>query len=180
MPDRLPEIFQGISTFNYFLENNIVGHWLAKVTIVIHLRGPGQISSSDGQQLDLNAEPEAAYFSMRNDSDEDLFPYLFYFDPHMYSIQSLYKPNNADKADPPLKAAGGTLWAHGEGGEGFQLSPRTIGFLKLFVAKEPLDINWIPQISPFDPRFKPNEGRAVLSPAFPTWQGSVKAVTPPV
>jgi hypothetical protein len=88
MPNRLPEIFQGISTFNYFLENNVVGDWLSKITIVIHLRGPGKISSTDGQQLDLSVEPQATYcFSMRNDSAEDLFPYLFYFDPHMYSIR---------------------------------------------------------------------------------------------
>jgi hypothetical protein len=93
--------------------------------------------------------------------------------------QGLYKPKTTDNSKPPLKAAGGTLWAHCRGGEGFELNPRPIGFLKLFVAKEPLDINWIPQISPFDPRFKPNAGgfRAVLS--SPTWQGSVKAVTLP-
>jgi hypothetical protein len=90
--NRLPEIFHGISTFNYFLENNLDGDWLSRITISIHLHGPGDFSVN-GKQINLSAEPGSTYsFSIHNESKHDLFPYLFYFDPYMYSIEvrSLY------------------------------------------------------------------------------------------
>ncbi|KAJ7270396.1 hypothetical protein C8J57DRAFT_1227042 [Mycena rebaudengoi] len=177
--NRLPEIFHGISTFNYFLENNLDGDWLSRITISIHLHGPGDFSVN-GKQINLSAEPGSTYsFSIHNESKHDLFPYLFYFDPYMYSIEKLYMPAPVQDLIPPLKALGGSMSVRRSRDQGFDLNPRPIGFLKLFVAKEPLDLDWIPQISPFDLRFKANEGgfRAVLS--APNWQASVKTLALP-
>jgi hypothetical protein len=41
----------------------------------------------DGE-VRLTSEVGAQYgFTIRNNSDEELFPYLFYFDPETYTIQ---------------------------------------------------------------------------------------------
>jgi len=102
--------------------------------------------------LDKKAEYGIAIF---NNSQYDLFPYLFYFDPSEYSIQSWYLPA-APNMDPPLPQPQGrdpmklTVGYGAGGGDPFEftLNPgeqSDTGFLKLFVSTKYVDMECITQ-----------------------------------
>ncbi|KAJ7148500.1 caspase domain-containing protein [Mycena crocata] len=168
---HLPAVLDGIAHFNYFLERHHGSAPLAGFTLEMHrlegvypARVPDRSFGQDGNLVEhhevrLKDPKEARYgFTLRNTSEEDLFAYLFYFDPMLYTIDMWYAPEGAHVL-PPLRNRDGTV-AIGMGNERafeFGLEPgqtSSAGFLKLFVSTQFLDLRWIRQISPFDPKFQ--------------------------
>ncbi|KAJ7899325.1 caspase domain-containing protein [Mycena leptocephala] len=166
-PAHLPHAIDGVAHFSYFLGCANEADRLEGVELEMHrLRGEYPCCTPDLQvgnmikdgAVGLTSEVGAQYgFTIRNSSDEDLFPYLFYFDPETCTIQNWYSPAAAG-VEPPLPS--GEMVTIGMGSEcafEFTLSPGELsscGFLKLFVTSEYIDLGWIQQkLSPFDPRF---------------------------
>ncbi|KAJ7872051.1 caspase domain-containing protein [Mycena leptocephala] len=166
-PAHLPNAIDGVAHFSYFLNQANEADRLEGVVLEMHrLLGKYPFCRPDVQdgnmikdgEVRLTSEVDAQYgFTIRNMSDEGLFPYLFYFDPKTCTIQNWYSPAGAS-VEPPLQR--GTMVTIGMGSErafDFTLSPGELsscGFLKLFVTSEYIDLGWIQQeLSPFDPRF---------------------------
>ncbi|KAJ7476217.1 caspase domain-containing protein [Mycena latifolia] len=169
---RLPAVANGIAHFNYFLERHHGSAPLKGVTLEVHRlvgeylgRKPDRTRGNNGNLVDKHearfaSEPGAKYgFTICNEGSEDLFPYLFYFDPVKYTIHPWYSPAGID-VPAPLKRNGGTVTI-GMGGErAFQFAlplgeKKSSGFLKLFVATTFIDLDWMKQpVSPFDPKYK--------------------------
>ncbi|KAJ7126739.1 caspase domain-containing protein [Mycena epipterygia] len=164
----LPSVVDGIAHFNYFLERHNGSAQLPGVSLEMHrLLGvyPGRKPDPEvgnmihRHEARFSSEMGAKYgFTIRNTSEVDLFPYLFFFDPSQYTIHCWYAPAGSH-VRPPL-ASGGTVTI-GMGGERafeFTLSPgetESSGFLKLFVSTKYLNLGWNQQqISPFDPAFQ--------------------------
>jgi hypothetical protein len=96
---HLPTLVDGIAHFNYFLDRHQGRAPIAGVGLEMHRlvgdfpgRTPDRSVGHGGNMIANNevrfrSEKGAKYgFTIRNNSDEDLFPYLFYFDPSSYSI----------------------------------------------------------------------------------------------
>ncbi|KAJ7905979.1 caspase domain-containing protein [Mycena leptocephala] len=166
-PALLPHAIDGVAHFSYFLDCANEADRLEGVELEMHrLRGEYPCCTPDLQvgnmikdgEVRLTSEVGSQYgFTIRNTSDEDLYPYLFYFDPETYTIQSWYSPAAAG-VEPPLPSGG--MVPIGMGSErafNFTLSPgepSSCGFLKLFVTNDFIDLGWIQQeLSPFDPQF---------------------------
>ncbi|KAF7349814.1 Protein TIC 214 [Mycena venus] len=186
---HLPTVVDGIAHFNYFLERHSRSDLLEDVTLEMYrLVGmyPGRrpdLSTGNmivNNKVLLTAQADAMYgFAIRNPSSVDLFPYLFFFDPDMYTIKCWYSPASVHDA-APLKGDG--MVTIGMGSEPAFQFPETLppgvsssfAFLKLFVSTQPLDLGWIQQTTPFDPGF---EGPGQLSGGpevltfEPTWRG---------
>ncbi|KAJ7884009.1 caspase domain-containing protein [Mycena leptocephala] len=169
---HLPAVVDGIAHFNYFLECHNRSDLLEGVTLKMHRlvgkypgRKPDLSVGLDGNmivnnEVHLFAQADAKYgFTIRNPSPVDLFPYLFFLDPDMYTIQCWYSPTCVHDA-APLKKSG--MVTVGMGSEFAFQFPETLppgvfssfSFLKLFVSTEPLDLGWIQQSTPFDPKFE--------------------------
>ncbi|KAJ6464713.1 hypothetical protein DFH09DRAFT_1113008 [Mycena vulgaris] len=175
---HLPAVVDGIAHFNYFLERHHGSAPLVGVGLEMHRllgehpRRTQDLSVGDNgnmivqHQARFSFDAEAKYgFTIRNTSEEDLFPYLFYFDPVNYTIDCWYSPDR--RHEPPLYRRSGTVTI-GMGNErAFEFalpshSEQSSGFLKMFVSTQHLDLEWIQQrISPFDPTF---EGTGRLEP----------------
>lgn len=94
---HLPTVIDGIAHFNYFLERHNRSYLLEGVALEMHrLMGwyPGRIPDLTvgnmvvNNEVRFSAQADARYgFTIRNPSPEDLFPYLFFFDPDDYTIQ---------------------------------------------------------------------------------------------
>ncbi|KAJ7146545.1 caspase domain-containing protein [Mycena epipterygia] len=118
------------------------------------------VKESNGlYKVEIPSSKDIRYgFEICNGTNQDLFPYLFYFDPNRYIIKHWYIPPSAlDGA--PLKANGGKV-SVGMGGEGafwFTLPPgstKSTCFIKLFVSTRYLDLAWIEQKkSPWEKNF---------------------------
>ncbi|KAJ7919739.1 caspase domain-containing protein [Mycena leptocephala] len=169
---HLPAVVDGIAHFNYFLERHNGSDPLEAVTLEMHRlvgefpgRKPDRGVGHDGNiivndEVHLTAQADAKYgFTIRNPSPVDLFPYLFFFDPDVYTIGCWYSP--ASVHDAPLKS--NSVVTVGMGSERAFEFPSTLppgvspsfSFLKLFVSTEPLDPKWIQQeTTPFDPKFE--------------------------
>ncbi|KAJ7810549.1 hypothetical protein B0H13DRAFT_2384565 [Mycena leptocephala] len=146
-PKHLPAVLNRIAHFNYFLKRHHGSAPLDSFTLEMYqLMGdfPGsQLDPSVGNMITLQKAQfrylqTARYgFTLWNDSEDDLFPYLFYFDPLSRRVFSL------------------VIMPH------FMLTlvleegkTSSSGFLKLFVSMEHLDLAWIKQTtSPFNPEF---------------------------
>ncbi|KAJ6582414.1 hypothetical protein B0H19DRAFT_1118255 [Mycena capillaripes] len=170
-PAHLPDVFDGVAHFNYFLERKNVVDPLHGFALEMHqLRGRYPAREPDpsvGQKGNMVvdgavrfvSDADAIYgFTIRNTSPEELFPYLFYFDPEEYTIEKWYTPESRNAA--PLYANDGTVTVGMGGEKAFEFSlPRdkreSSGFLKLFVTREFIDLGWIVQgLSPFDQKFE--------------------------
>ncbi|KAJ7899351.1 caspase domain-containing protein [Mycena leptocephala] len=167
-PVHLPHAIDGVAHFSYFLDCANEADRLEGVMLEMHrLLGEypfcrpdlqDEVTMKDGE-VRIASEVGAQYgFTIRNTSDEDLFPYLFYFDPETYTIQNWYSPAGAG-VEPPLQSRGMvTIGMGSERAFDFTLSPGELssrGFLKLFVTSDYIDLGWIQQeLSPFDPRFE--------------------------
>ncbi|KAJ7289261.1 caspase domain-containing protein [Mycena rebaudengoi] len=172
---HLPKVLDGIAHFNYFLERRHGDAPLEGVSLEMYRlvgKWPGYGPDNNiGNMVKLHEarfglESGAKYgFIFRNDSEEDLFPYLFYFNPEEYTITTWYMPESAT-ARAPLRSRGGTVTKGMGGDRAFQFrlpknATSSSGFLKLFVSTEHLDLGWIKQEkTPFDPTF---EGTGRLS-----------------
>ncbi|KAJ6582014.1 hypothetical protein B0H19DRAFT_522207 [Mycena capillaripes] len=196
-PAHLPDVFDGVAHFNYFLDRENKADPLDGFALEMHqLRGKFPTREPDssvgkngnmviGGAVRFVSDKNAKYgFTIRNTSPEKLFPYLFYFDPEEYTIEEWYTPENRNAA--PLDANDGkvTLGMGGEKAFEFSLPPgkqESSGFLKLFVTREYIDLEWINQRrSPFDPRFVgPGRLKAVKETldSTSTWDASTVMLT---
>jgi hypothetical protein len=96
-PAHLPHAIDGVAHFSYFLDCANETDRLDGVELEMHrLRGEYPCCTPDLEvgnlikdgAVQLTSEVGARYgFRIHNMSDEDLFPYLFYFDPETYMIQ---------------------------------------------------------------------------------------------
>ncbi|KIM25362.1 hypothetical protein M408DRAFT_26347 [Serendipita vermifera MAFF 305830] len=91
-----------------------------------------------------------------NTSDVDLYVSVFYFDNSDFSITSYYQPPiAAGKVDPPLLRHQSLTVGYGAGGgRPFKYSlpngqDLDVGFVKIFISSEQVDLSAIPQASPF-------------------------------
>ncbi|KAJ7464405.1 caspase domain-containing protein [Mycena latifolia] len=189
---RLPAVADGIAHFNYFLERHHGSAPLEGVTLEMHRlvgaypgRKPDMTCGNNGNLVDKHEarfalERYARYgFTIRNEGSEDLFPYLFYFDPVKYTIHRWYSPAGIH-VRAPLKKNGGAVTV-GMGGElafQFALPPgekKSSGFLKLFVATTFIDLDWMKQtVSPFDPKYQGTDRldmQLETLPEVPKWDG---------
>ncbi|KAJ7899316.1 caspase domain-containing protein [Mycena leptocephala] len=166
-PAHLPHAIDGVVHFSYFLDCANETDRVEGVELEMHrLRGEYPCCTPDLEvgdmikdgEVRLTSEIGSVYgFTIRNTSDKDLFPYLFYFDPETYTVQNWYSPAAAG-VEPPLRSVGMvTIGMGSERAFDFTLSPGELsscGFLKLFVTSEYIDLGWIQQeLSPLDPRF---------------------------
>ncbi|KAF7355851.1 Metacaspase-7 [Mycena venus] len=164
---HLPAVVDGIAHFNYFLERHNASEWLEGVSFEMHRlvgkypgRKPDRSVGIEGNMI-TNGAADAKYgFTLRNSSPVNLFPYLYFFDPEMYTIKCWYSPVSVRDA-APLKSSG--VVTVGMGSKRAFVFPATLppdvptsfSFLKLFVSTVPLDAKWIEQeTSPFDPKFR--------------------------
>ncbi|KAJ7828863.1 caspase domain-containing protein [Mycena leptocephala] len=166
-PAHLPHAIDGVAHFRYFLDCANEADRLEGVELEMHrLRGEypcctpdlhvGNMIKDDAVQL--TSEVGVRYgFRIHNVSDEDLFPYLFYFDPETYMIQNWYSPAAAGVESPLPSGGMVTIGMGSECAFEFTLSSGELsscGFLKLFVTSDYVDLGWIQQeLSPFDSRF---------------------------
>ncbi|KAH9474850.1 hypothetical protein JR316_0013318 [Psilocybe cubensis] len=129
-----------------------------------------QVFKTDGENI-LTEEPVTMVVdedvpmgvTIYNNSDRDLYPYLFYFDPSELTIGGSYLPaigagKNAQttKVDAPLPARLALAIGHGDGGAtpwSFLLPPgvkKDLGFFRLFLSTRPASFESILQEeSPF-------------------------------
>ncbi|KAG8848339.1 hypothetical protein FRC20_002551, partial [Serendipita sp. 405] len=118
--------------------------------------GPNRIV--DGV-ADLVADDETAYgLKITNNMDTDLYLSAFFFDNSDFSITPYYQPaTSAGRADPSVPAKQALTIGYGDGGvpafkyylrEGQDLD---IGFIKIFLSTEQVDLSHIRQLSPFNP-----------------------------
>ncbi|KAJ7128546.1 caspase domain-containing protein [Mycena epipterygia] len=179
---HLPSAFNGIAHFHYFLRVHNGNVLFPGFALEMHrLQGSHPQASPDltkgdkgnlvmQSEIRVRSEVGADYgFTIRNTSDVDLFPYLFYFDPDTYTILCWFSPENPT-APPPLRSQGSLTVGMGtEDPFEFILEENqntSSGFLKLFVSTEYLDLSQIKQdISPLDPDFRGSgrlKGRRVI------------------
>ncbi|KAJ7906000.1 caspase domain-containing protein [Mycena leptocephala] len=114
-PVHLPHAIGGVAHFSHFLSCANEADQLEGVELEMHrLRGEYPCCTPDLQVgnmikdgvVGLTSEVGAQYgFTIRNSSEEDLFPYLFYFDLETYTIQNWYSPAGAG-VEPPLQSGG--------------------------------------------------------------------------
>ncbi|KAJ7896201.1 hypothetical protein B0H13DRAFT_2276140 [Mycena leptocephala] len=183
---HLPDVIDGIAHFNYFLNrSNETSRLKGNFSLQMHrLKGghPQREPDPDfGEKGNLVQDGEvqvvweegANYgFTICNTSGEDLFPYLFYFDPDEYTIKLFYGPPGRNVA-PPLTATKRTLTI-GMGRElafNFTLDPEqpSPALFKLFVTNVYVELECIEQtLSPLNPGFRkaPTPRREQLPP---TW-----------
>ncbi|KAJ7912955.1 hypothetical protein B0H13DRAFT_1874395 [Mycena leptocephala] len=141
------------------------------------IKPEGSDKKSNLYKAELTSDNTEFGFTIQNNAtNQELFPYIFYFDPDGYTIkvgfpshaascndtlcglQCWYHPDGA-RGEPPLRRRGEINV--GMGSEEpflFKLPPNTTsstGFLKLFVSTEHLDLKWIVQTaSPWTPEFQ--------------------------
>ncbi|KAJ7488197.1 hypothetical protein FB451DRAFT_733280 [Mycena latifolia] len=195
-PTNLPNILDAIVHFDYFLQREndvpqlrIRGHELEMYRLV----GEMPCRKPDDESANMIHREASRYvarfiskhgvkygFKIRNNGDEDVYPYLLYFDPEDYTIHPLYTHVNGT---PPLAKKGGTL-VIGMGGESafeFTLPESQMsssGFLKLFVATEPLNIERIAQDYPLDSKFPGLERLKLKLESMPArWDALVAILT---
>ncbi|KAJ7815605.1 caspase domain-containing protein [Mycena leptocephala] len=177
-PEHLANIADAIAHFNYFLkcqspngkDPKVVG--LFQFTLEMHrlvgewpqrkpdLNIGNMVKTVSGRhEVRFRSEKDAEYgFIITNNSDFDLYPYLFYFNPVKCTIKEIYLPDGSNSMKP-LK--GKNTLNVGMGGSDpfeFELPPKATsssGLLKLFVSTQYLDLSGIEQtISPFDQDFQ--------------------------
>ncbi|KAJ7694626.1 caspase domain-containing protein [Mycena rosella] len=173
-PLHLPAAISDIAHFHYFLNRRNKRTLLSGVTLEMYrLRGEYPKSSPEGDNIikpngevykaELPSNIHAKYgFVIRNRTNQDLFAYIFYFNPAEYVIKPWYAPETAFGRPPLHRIAAGkpgkvTFGIGGERAFIFTLPPgksSSSGFIKIFVSTEYLDLGWIQQqISPFNEKF---------------------------
>ncbi|KAJ7501592.1 caspase domain-containing protein [Mycena galericulata] len=176
---NLPNIVDAIAHFNYFLhrENDDAsrripgGALLEMYRLIGNIperrpddRFPNLVCQEESRYVTRLISEEAALygFKIRNNSGEDLYPYLFYFDPEHYTIFSVYSHVSGT---PPVRKGGGEfpIGMGGEKGWEFLLSQNQVsssGYLKLFVSTTPLNLELICRLKPVDS----SVGRLTMQP----------------
>ncbi|KAF8596664.1 hypothetical protein BDV93DRAFT_427035, partial [Ceratobasidium sp. AG-I] len=118
-----------------------------------------------GSTVELQVDTNKQYgLMLTNNTGNDLFPYILYYDPHDYSISCLYSPPGTATLAPLSELFRGVPGFPGHGGlpigYGANGSPihfripddrsQDLGFLVLFVSTQRVDIEHITQDSPFE------------------------------
>ncbi|KAJ7464442.1 caspase domain-containing protein [Mycena latifolia] len=174
-PLQLPSAISGIAHFHHFLERRNKRTLLSGFSLEMHrLQGEHPTRRPVGANIikpysqsvytaEILSDTRAKYgFTICNATNQDLFPYLFYFNPLNYFIKPWYAPERASEGPPLHKISSGnpgklTLGMGGERALTFILPPgesSSSAFIKLFVSTECLDLGWIEQqISPFSEMF---------------------------
>ncbi|KAJ7511634.1 hypothetical protein B0H11DRAFT_1952352 [Mycena galericulata] len=181
--DRLSSVIGGIAHFHFFLErrndksplNQGIELKMYQLKGDYPQRAPIRPRYGDGNLIKVmpnglrkveippNKKLLYGFEICNNATDEDLFPYLFYFNPGKYLIKPFYTPPSAHDGGP-LKMGGNV--SVGMGGEHafyFSLPPgltESFGIFKLFVSTTYIDLPWIKQMqSPWRKDFQ-GVGRA--------------------
>jgi len=188
---HLADVLDGIARFNYLLDHG--NQPPPGFTLEMH-RLKGEIFSrvpdlsvgNNGNMVDqfkvqLASDPNAMYgFTIRNGPGEDLFPYVFYFDPEYYTIQMWYCPSSR-RAEPLKKGGQMTIGLGDETAFQFSLpagQTSSSGFVKVIASTEPLDLEWIEQrYSPFDPEFSRRRMGRELDVDVMKWEALVVTLT---
>ncbi|KAJ7925390.1 caspase domain-containing protein [Mycena leptocephala] len=194
-PNILIDVVNGIAHFNYWLRlQPEIGNVLPCGVEMYRLAGqfPGfnpdfkvgnLVKSVSGhQEVNFVSDPDAMYgFIITNDSEVDLYAYLWYFDPDDCTFQTWYHPVGANSA-PPLR--GKNRLSVGLGSSHpfqFQLPPnlsRSVGFLKIIVSTDYLELRDIEQtISPFEKGFGSERGAFRVTETFKYWESRCVQVT---
>ncbi|VDB92292.1 unnamed protein product [Peniophora sp. CBMAI 1063] len=142
---------------------------------------PWAVSDSDGDLfesgvVEVVADDDTPYgMAIKNHSASALHVWAFYFDCSTLSVSEYYKPSitGRDGAEPSLQENGELTIGYGAGGAvpyTFTLGENQdtdLGFIKLFISTEPVDLSRIEHISPFGRRAR-NIKRKSRPPA-PVW-----------
>ncbi|KAJ7083780.1 caspase domain-containing protein [Mycena epipterygia] len=174
-PLHLPSAIGGIAHFHYFLEHRNQSTLLSGFSLEMYrLEGDPpkrrpigeNIVQPDGENLykaEIISDAKASYgFKICNHTNQDLFPYLFYFNTVKYTISPWYIPETVHGRPPLHQISGGVagevpIGMGGESAFSFMLpegESSSSGFIKLFVSTQHLDLAWIEQaISPFKAEF---------------------------
>jgi hypothetical protein len=132
----------------------------------------------------LVADDHARYgLTIINQSEHDLFPYLFYFDPSDYSISDLFLPPAPKGAAPLPRGSNPTTVTVGFGADGgdplvFKLNPGELsdtGFFKLFVFPRYVDMGWLRFPSAF--QVLDRRGAMRRSDEIKIWGACIASVT---
>ncbi|KAJ7627215.1 hypothetical protein FB45DRAFT_835485 [Roridomyces roridus] len=163
--DNLPNILNEIAHFNHFLfrANDVPGLRLVgggcelRMFRLIGERPDRRLDPDfvDFVHMDEESKTLAAHipsemgvkygFEIVNNSHSEVFAYLFYFDPEHYTIFPIY---THIPGTPPIRPKGGIerIGFGGDAGLEFELEEGQLvssGFFKLFVATQPLYLEWI-------------------------------------
>ncbi|KIM73856.1 hypothetical protein PILCRDRAFT_14925 [Piloderma croceum F 1598] len=196
---RLGDILSGISIFNFHLfRQNNVNPLKQDVEVVLHRLqcvNPDEISEEaiyfpdglvdiplvlDRENVVLasgNFDQIFYGLTVKNSSGRNLFPYLVYFDPSDYSIQSWYHPPAAAMTAPLAARKEGVIskLPIGYGSEAEAMAfeftlpdgaTSDVGFLKLFVSTTYVDMAVLEQSSPF---IATRGLRRVIAPPLDLW-----------
>ncbi|KAK7012789.1 Metacaspase-7 [Favolaschia claudopus] len=191
-PSHLLDAIDGVAHFNYFLDRVNMEDPVKGVTLEMHrLKGdyPHREPDDRGNLVQggvacFASEADAVYgFKICSNFPEDLYAYLFYFDPETFTIQEWYYPQGRES--PPLKT--NEFVTVGMGGErAFEFTMEdgqvtSSGFIKLFVTREFVDLSGIKQTTkPFNANFEGtgrlNAGRERFN-SLATWGALTVRVT---
>jgi len=152
-----PGIMQHIAMFNHYLnigERNrastsdieIKFHTLEPSRSPHEFMAPGKEHLFTSDSLALPSSPDILYaFVLKNNTSQDLYPYVLSFDPHTYAVEVFYKPSSERS---PLEAWGGMiqLGSSTECTPAISFTPkqgrkRDTSFWKIMLAQEPLPID---------------------------------------
>ncbi|KAH7921893.1 hypothetical protein BV22DRAFT_1131903 [Leucogyrophana mollusca] len=122
---------------------------------IMNPEGPNLIRDN---LADLAVDGESIYgVKIVNKSEVPLFPSLFYFDNSDFSITPYYQPpTSGGKVDAPLPPGESLTIGYGSGGAApIRIYMRDgqdidVGFLKLFLSTEPVDLTHVSQKTPFE------------------------------
>ncbi|KAF7356191.1 hypothetical protein MVEN_00950400 [Mycena venus] len=194
---HLFDAIDGVAHFSYFLDRANDVDPIQGFALEMHrLKGefpnrqPDMKVGENGNMVKDGAvrfvsEEGAKYgFTIRNVFSEALFPYLFYFDPETYTIQQWYSPEGRYAGAALQSGETLTIGMGSERAFEFMLEPGEVsscGFLKLFVTREFIDLDWIRQtVSPFSPSFQGNGRRTTEKEEFDkmvTWDALTVTLT---
>ncbi|KAH9979028.1 hypothetical protein BGW80DRAFT_1435319 [Lactifluus volemus] len=162
-----------------------------RVTMGLHRLDPESWSSATENLLEdgkvtLTHDDNSIYaVSLKNSSDIDLWPYLFWMDATGYAIRSLYLPDPAAAAPPLPRGAELTIGTGNVGSEAlvFTLNdsePYSSGFLKLFLSTAYAPMSLVEQGSPMSsqpPLDVSWTGKSEVSPPEELWDTVMGCVT---
>ncbi|KAI0315701.1 hypothetical protein OF83DRAFT_331578 [Amylostereum chailletii] len=149
----------------------------------------GENLFKDGKATISHNEEKTAVYSvfLENQSDLDLYPYLFWMDASGYAISSVYQPD--PDAGPPLPSKSSLTIGTGHAGSealSFHLTgqePFNSGFLKLFLSTAYVPMNIVEQGAsagvPFSRLVDANirQSQAIISRPDELWDSMVACIT---
>ncbi|KAI0317872.1 caspase domain-containing protein [Amylostereum chailletii] len=138
--------------FTKLVETDEINDWLETVLVP---DGPNLVDANG--RVDLEADDKTLYgLKVVNTAKIPLYASMFFFDSSDLSVAAYYQsPISGARPDPSIASEGTLPIGYGSGGaapykyflrEGQTLD---VGFIKLFLSTEPIDLSSVPQLSPF-------------------------------